>query len=403
MRKFKYFLVSLITVALCVATVLAAACTSDTEPEPEPELQSITVSYTGGAVPHNTAVEDLTGITVTAKYNAGNDKTLTKGDYTLFGTLVPDTESRVLVIYKDKMAEFSVTVNPVPEPEPETFDYVASINGVHYDTFAKAVEYANAHAYSEILIVGQVESGEYELNESVSLTGHENAPVLNDTRFIVKTDKNISFNNLKFSGDSNITTAQGANIAGILSIDNCYADVQTYQNGKGEFIHLTEGYGFKSNFNLTNSTVICSGNDDDATQAVWGDGNIRNAVIKGNTFGTPDHRMSRYVVKFMRLEADATVEISRNVVYGTTTDKKPFAILDVYDRNEVNIASVTFAHNELDVVVNGEQGVYLALFEKKAIAEVNLKGNKFKNELFSELSILGTCTVTKTNDYDKAD
>lgn len=77
-------------------------------------LTGISATYSGGTVAAGTTVEQLTGITVTAKYTAtgytGNiTKTVT--GYSLSGTLTAGQTNTVTVTYSGKTTTFNVTVN----------------------------------------------------------------------------------------------------------------------------------------------------------------------------------------------------------------------------------------------------------------------------------------------------
>lgn len=71
-------------------------------------LTGISVIYSGGNVPAGTTLDQLTGITVTATYSDGTTDTVT--DYTLSGTLTAGQDNTITVIYQEKTATFTVTV-----------------------------------------------------------------------------------------------------------------------------------------------------------------------------------------------------------------------------------------------------------------------------------------------------
>ena len=75
----------------------------------EPEavtLVGIAASYTGGELSVGTALDALTGITVTASYSDGSSKTVT--GYSLSGEIVEGSNT-ITVTYQDKTATFTVT------------------------------------------------------------------------------------------------------------------------------------------------------------------------------------------------------------------------------------------------------------------------------------------------------
>ena len=74
--------------------------------EPEKTLTSISAVYSGGDVVEGTAVNDLTGIVVTAHYSDGTSETVT--DYTLSGPIA-DGSNIITVSYGGKTTTFAVT------------------------------------------------------------------------------------------------------------------------------------------------------------------------------------------------------------------------------------------------------------------------------------------------------
>lgn len=73
---------------------------------PEVTLSSISATYSGGDVAVDTAVTDLTGIVVTARYSDGSTATVT--DYTLSGEIV-EGNNTITVSYGGKTTTFTVT------------------------------------------------------------------------------------------------------------------------------------------------------------------------------------------------------------------------------------------------------------------------------------------------------
>lgn len=76
------------------------------EPDPEKTLTSIFAVYSGGDVTAGTAVNDLTGIVVTAHYSDGTSEVVT--GYTLSGTIA-EGENTITVSYGGKTTAFIVT------------------------------------------------------------------------------------------------------------------------------------------------------------------------------------------------------------------------------------------------------------------------------------------------------
>lgn len=72
----------------------------------EVTMTSISVTYSGGSVPAGTALDDLTGIVVTATYSDGSTSTVT--GYTLSGEIV-EGDNTISVTYNGKTATFTVT------------------------------------------------------------------------------------------------------------------------------------------------------------------------------------------------------------------------------------------------------------------------------------------------------
>lgn len=81
---------------------------------PEKTLSSISAVYSGGDVPVDTAVTDLTGIVVTAYYSNGSTATVT--GYTLSGEIAEGSNT-ITVSYGGKTTTFTVT-GVVEESEP---------------------------------------------------------------------------------------------------------------------------------------------------------------------------------------------------------------------------------------------------------------------------------------------
>lgn len=69
-------------------------------------ITGISATYSGGSVPAGTALDDLTGIVVTAQYSDGSTATVT--GYTLSGEIAEGSNT-ITVTYQDKTATFTVT------------------------------------------------------------------------------------------------------------------------------------------------------------------------------------------------------------------------------------------------------------------------------------------------------
>ena len=69
-------------------------------------ITGISATYSGGSVPAGTALDDLTGIVVTAQYSDGSTATVT--GYTLSGEITEGSNT-ITVTYQDKTATFTVT------------------------------------------------------------------------------------------------------------------------------------------------------------------------------------------------------------------------------------------------------------------------------------------------------
>lgn len=78
----------------------------DEPDEPEVTLTSISATYSGGDVTAGTAVDDLTGIVVTAHYSDGTSETVT--GYTLSGTIAEGSNT-ITVSYGGMTTTFTVT------------------------------------------------------------------------------------------------------------------------------------------------------------------------------------------------------------------------------------------------------------------------------------------------------
>lgn len=84
---------------------------------PEITLSSISATYIGGDVTVGTALTDLTGITVTAKYSDDTSKNVTA--YTLSGEIVEGSNT-ITVSYQGKTTTFTVTGVTTGGNEPDT-------------------------------------------------------------------------------------------------------------------------------------------------------------------------------------------------------------------------------------------------------------------------------------------
>ncbi len=69
-------------------------------------ITGISATYSGGSVPAGTALDDLTGIVVTAQYSDGSTATVT--GYTLSGEIAEGSNT-ITVTYQDKTTTFTVT------------------------------------------------------------------------------------------------------------------------------------------------------------------------------------------------------------------------------------------------------------------------------------------------------
>lgn len=101
----------------------------------EKTITGISATYSGGSVPAGTALDDLTGIVVTAQYSDGSTATVT--GYTLSGEIAEGSNT-ITVTYQGKTATFTVTGTAVAGialayslPEPLTF---AGTGNAQYDT-----------------------------------------------------------------------------------------------------------------------------------------------------------------------------------------------------------------------------------------------------------------------------
>lgn len=95
----------------------------DSPVTPTVTLASISATYSGGSVPAGTAVNDLTGIVVTAHYSDGS--TAPVSGYTLSGTIAEGSNT-VTVTYQGKTATFTVT--GVAESGSDPIDTTAEFN-----------------------------------------------------------------------------------------------------------------------------------------------------------------------------------------------------------------------------------------------------------------------------------
>lgn len=92
--------------ATCGIKSATCSVTVDIAEEEQVTLTSISATYTGGEVPVDTALTDLTGIAVTAHYSDGSTANVT--GYTLSGTIAEGSNT-ITVTYEGKSATFTVT------------------------------------------------------------------------------------------------------------------------------------------------------------------------------------------------------------------------------------------------------------------------------------------------------
>ena len=100
------------TITVTYEGMTATFTVTGVEEEPEVTLSSISATYTGGNVAVGTAVNNLTGITVTAHYSDGTTAPVT--GYTLSGTIAEGINT-ITVSYGGKTTTFTVTGEVEPE------------------------------------------------------------------------------------------------------------------------------------------------------------------------------------------------------------------------------------------------------------------------------------------------
>lgn len=105
------------------------------EPLPN-ELVSISATYSGGNVPQGTALNSLTGITVTAHYYDGSTEAVT--GYTLSGSIAPGSNT-ITVSYGGKTATFTVYCESTGERTLESISATYSGGAVPVGTLVESL------------------------------------------------------------------------------------------------------------------------------------------------------------------------------------------------------------------------------------------------------------------------
>ena len=174
---------------------------ADSGGETEVTLTSISATYDGGSVPAGTAVNDLTGIVVTAHYSDGTSETVT--DYTLSGA-ISEGSNAVTVSYGGKTTTF--TVMGIAE-----IDYhVMTIEDASHTTTAQSKTVIRGYdnsAYSNVLVPNVLNelpvwiltsypgTGNFNVSDNIeNLAFEENSTVTGDLNILgdsLKTIKNF--------------------------------------------------------------------------------------------------------------------------------------------------------------------------------------------------------------------
>ncbi len=133
----------------------------DVPVNPEVTLSGISATYSGGDVAVGTAVNDLTGIVVTAVYSDGSTATVT--DYTLSGEIA-EGENTITVTYQGMTATFTVTGIAITVPDA-LIDIDMTNNGVNIGT--------GGSAYNAVNTNGTFSDGKFVVDNAV---GHLTVP-----------------------------------------------------------------------------------------------------------------------------------------------------------------------------------------------------------------------------------
>ena len=164
------------------------------EPDvPGKTLTSISAVYSGGSVPTGTAVNDLTGIVVTAHYSDGTSETVT--DYTLSGTIA-EGENTVTVSYGGKTTTFTVMGIAI--------DYhVMTVEDASQSSTAQSktvIRGYNNSAYSNVLVPNVL--NELPVKIMTSYPGTANFNVSDNIENLAFEENSTVIGSLEIMGDS---------------------------------------------------------------------------------------------------------------------------------------------------------------------------------------------------------
>ncbi len=252
-------------------------------------------------------------------------------------------------------------------------------------------------------------AGTYTFTETVNVdkavtivgTGN-NETIIDDSIFDVDSSSadhnmDVTFDNLKFTGESRIIVGKRAHHNGVggpdvlpltsLTVTDCYAETtfatDSLSSGKGQFIYLAPVYTYKLNLTLEGNTMINAHTiaGEDSSPIVNGNGTvIQTVVIRNNTFGSEENPCDRYAVKFGRRANDTRILIENNTVYGATTAEKDFYILDLWQSgsNTQNGLDIDVVNNNIVCTPDAGRVVYDAYIEATvngADIDVNTTGD----------------------------
>ena len=226
---------------------------------------------------------------------------------------------------------------------------------------------SNALNGDTITITGDIScssSTSFDITKDITIKGNGTMPTLNNVKLQVGAgSSSVTIQELKFAGDSAIKC--NSNDLDVITVKNCVADVSTNEWGFIVLGNDSEGYAEK---------VIITGNSfcvDGATSAaaIIGWHKIMNgSQISNNTFGSSDKPFKdvEAVVKLLNFDADATVTISNNTIYGDNSDGKFYAFWLHQNNSRGNTYYANLDSNALTINPEGSTPAQIVAVEVNA-------------------------------------
>ena len=335
-------------------TVTMVNCNSDAKVKADNKDITETNSVAGSAytLEEDGAIKDDSGSLITAVQKEQADGTVNLEFTVVGGTNASNDLKKVVANVA------GVDINTIPDDLTSYTaekSYVASVNGVYYESLDAAL--AAAEDGDSVIILADIsyeESVTFDIANDITITS-VGGKSLTNVRFY--TSKALTVDGLKFYGDS-LIHVNGKNVD--LTVENCYADVTptSVTNGRASFISLGASEANSVNLAVKNNTILARQGEnprgDYYACAIFGWANIVSAEISGNTFGSDEKPYNFIAVKLMNAVEGANILVDGNKVFGTTEDYF-FAAFDLYQNNSrANNYTAIFKNNSAVNVFDGE-------------------------------------------------